>query len=229
MTNVKSDCLRNCGFGALSLFLVLPISCNKAAAPPAVGLQPAQLEASCSRTCRRNIGRDWKASKTVTLDFTDAPLAEVMKELERQSGVKVSCFWENRKLTLKLTDVPLWQALAETSIRANLPIWVFGKRIEFDGIADYVYRRYQIVGPFFVGLHFAPDLLGVKDGKKMPGLTIACECLPSDGAVRFPGIAGAVLEAYREKNPVPLGIDQQLGQSPVTTGLCVIACGTLPR
>jgi hypothetical protein len=153
--------------------------------------------------------RDWKYTKRITLDVTDAPLKDVMKELERQSGLHFDSFRGDEKLSLKLKDVPFWKAVAETSIGANLPIWIHKqKEIHFDSIMDYVYPRYQIIGPFHVGIHWAPKLLELNDGQVVAAIVIHAECLEHEGSIRRQGpsgISGATLE---EANGKPMVLRQ---------------------
>jgi len=169
--------------------------------------------------------RDWKYTKRITLDFTDAPLEDVMKELERQSGLHFKSFSGDKKLSLKLKDVPFWKAVAETSIRTNIPIWVFNaKNLRFSSIMEYVYRRYQIIGPFHVGIHWAPKLLELNDGQVVAALVIHAECLEHEGSIRLQGpsgISGATLEQTNGK-PIVLRQIQVPGKQHPGRGYFVV-------
>ncbi|HEX6961019.1 MAG TPA: hypothetical protein VF175_04080 [Lacipirellula sp.] len=54
----------------------------------------------------------------LTLDFTEAPLADVLKEIERQTGNRITDYREQfgqeamaKKVTIQVKDEPFWQAL----------------------------------------------------------------------------------------------------------------------
>ena len=180
-----------------------------------LGERPWSVPAAADPTLKplTEILRDWKYTKRITLDFADAPLKDIMKELERQSGLHFDCFSadKEKKLSLKLKDVPFWKALAETSIRTNLPVWIPSHKkneIQFASIMEYVYRRYQIIGPFHIGIHWAPKLLKLNDGQVVAALVIHAECLEHEGSMRLQGpsgISGATLE---EANGKPIVLRQ---------------------
>ena len=180
-----------------------------------LGERPWSVPAAADPTLKplTEILRDWKYTKRITLDFTDAPLKDIMKELERQSDLHFDCFSadKEKKLSLKLKDVPFWKAVAETSIGANLPIWVFdAKNLRFGSIKEFVYPRYQIIGPFHVGIHWAPKLLKLNDGQVVAAIVIHAECLEHEGSMRRQaasgsGISGATLE---EANGKPMVLRQ---------------------
>jgi len=153
--------------------------------------------------------RDWKYTKRITLDSTDAPLKDVMKELERQSGLRFDSFPSDKKLSVKLKDVPFWKAVAETSIGANLPIWVYKKKeIHFDSIMEYVYQHYQIIGPFHVGVHWAPKLLELNDGQVVAAIVIHTECLELEGSIGRQGPSGISAATLEEANGKPIVLRQ---------------------
>lgn len=69
----------------------------------------------------------------VTLDFTDAPLADVLKEIEKQTGNRLVDGRETNgqdapelKVTIKVADVPFWQALDEVLDQVNLAPYPYG-------------------------------------------------------------------------------------------------------
>jgi hypothetical protein len=176
-----------------------------------------QLPAAADPTLKpiSEILRDWKYSKRITLDFTDAPLKDVMMELERQSGLHFDSFSvdKNKKLSIKVKDIPFWKAVAETSIRTNLPIWVPSHKkneIQFASIMEYVYPRYQIIGPFHVGIHWAPKLLELNDGQVVAALVIHAECLEHEGSMRRQAVSGSGISAatLEEANGKPMVLRQ---------------------
>jgi hypothetical protein len=130
--------------------------------------------------------RDWKHAKRITIDVAEASLTDVMQHLAAQTGLRFSSFHNQKTVSLKLKDEPLWKALAETSIQADLPIWVFdAKEIKFSSITGYVFKRYQIIGPFLVGVHWLPTLLTLEDDSQVPGIVISSESLPNEGRMTF--------------------------------------------
>jgi hypothetical protein len=152
---------------------------------------------------------DWKYAKLVNLDVTDAPLKDVMKELEKQSGVHFDCFWGDKKLSLKLKDAPFWKAVAETSIRVKEPIWVYKKNeIHFASIMEYVYARYQIIGPYFVGVHWAPKMLTLKDEQTVAAIVIHAECLATEASIGRPGQPGITEATLEEEKGKPMTLKQ---------------------
>ncbi|MBI3822751.1 MAG: hypothetical protein HY289_08725 [Planctomycetes bacterium] len=152
---------------------------------------------------------DWKYTKRVTLDVADVPLKEVMKELERQSGLHFESFSGDEKLSLKLKEAPFWKAVAETSIRANLPIWVYKKKeIHFNSVMEYVYPRYQIIGPFHVGIHWAPKMLKLNDGQVAAAIVVHAECLGHEGSIGLQGPSGISDATLEDANGKPMVLRQ---------------------
>ena len=94
-----------------------------------------------------------------------------------------------------MQEVPIWKALAEISIRTRLPIWVLGNsEVQFHDLGEHIYDQYQMTGPFFVGVHWSPNLVRKNSGKESPGMVIEVQSLRTDGAIRLPGITETVLE-----------------------------------
>jgi len=87
----------------------------------------------------------------VTLDAADAPLADVLQDLARQSGNKplvVPKGFQDVRLTLHLRSVPYWQALDEIGRRAGLYL------------ASYDTLEPTLPGPFEdVGVYLGPVAL----------------------------------------------------------------------
>jgi hypothetical protein len=169
--------------------------------------------------------RDWKYTKLINLDVADAPLKDVMKELEKQSGVHFDSFSADKKLSLKLKDAPFWKAVAETSIGAKEPIWVYKKNeIHFDSVMGYVYPRYQIIGPYHVGVHWAPKMLTL-DEQIVAAIVIHAECLGREGSVGRQGHPSGISEATLEEEktkPLVLGQVQVPGKQYSGRGYFVV-------
>jgi hypothetical protein len=178
---------------AIVAFLCLPIAAD-------FTHEPAQQPMK-SLPLIHEVLRDWKHTKRITIEFKDATLKQVMDELRRQSGVRFDSFHEKEKLTLKLKDVPLWQAVAETSIRADLPIWVFyneGDEIRFASTAEYVFKRFQIAGPFHIGVQ-TDRLVFDNKTKEMTAIVIRASCLSREGFA-LDAVKEATLEFAGEKS-----------------------------
>jgi hypothetical protein len=154
--------------------------------------------------------RDWKYSKLVNLDVTDVPLKDVMKELEKETDVHFYSFSADKKLSLKLKDASFWKAVAETSIRAKEPICVFAKNeIRFDSVMEYVYPRYQNIGPYHVGVHWAPKMLNLKDDQLVAAIVIHAECLNREGSIWRQGHPSGISEAtLEEEKGKPIALKQ---------------------
>ena len=99
--------------------------------------------------------------------------------------------------------------MAETSIRTNIPIWVYkAKNLHFDSIMEYVYPRYQIIGPFHIGVHWAPKLLKLNDGQVVAAIVIHAECLAHEGSIRRHGVSGITEATLEEANGKPMVLKQ---------------------
>lgn len=95
-----------------------------------------------AETLRRLAERNVRQTK-VTLDVSDAPLADVLAEIEKQTGNRVidhrgefSDQVAEKKVTLQVTDVPFWEALDRTLDAANMAPYPY----EADGALGLVER-----------------------------------------------------------------------------------------
>ena len=138
---------------------------------------------------------DWKHSQRISLDMEKSPPEKVFKEIERQSGVRITDSTGIELMTLKIKDVPVWQALAEASIASNTGLKMGSglergsRSVEFAGKNSFpsesrprVFDRYQVLGPFLIGMCWSPKLLQ-KDKKAQPGVLVRVLSFRSEAGV----------------------------------------------
>jgi hypothetical protein len=139
---------------------------------------------------------NWKNAKLITLDMADVPFKDIVKEIERQSGVRMTVHRGDEKTTLKLLNALFWKAVAEASIAAKLP---FGSDIPEPSVKftnlfySPVFERYQIIGPFHIGMYWSLDKWSSKE-KPLPAILIEAHALETQGEPGQRGIRNVVLD-----------------------------------
>jgi hypothetical protein len=106
------------------------------------------------------LSRQAVAETRVTLDVKKAPLAEVLKEVEKQTGNRLLDYREKfgqeaveKKVTVKVDDVPFWSAMDQILDAANMATYPFSGEtalalIEREQGALRRFGRAAYAGPF---------------------------------------------------------------------------------
>jgi hypothetical protein len=155
---------------------------------------------------------NWVCPKLITLDLADVPLKDLLKEIERQSDVRMIVDRGNQSITLKLDGAPLWKAVAEASIAAKVPVSAdfLEPGITFHDrfLDDLVYHRYQVIGPFHIGLFWSPDKWQIKE-KPAPMIVVQPNALETEGRPYSRGIRNITL---REPGSKPFALEKVIVQ-----------------
>lgn len=99
----------------------------------AMSQETATRLARIREVVQAKLGERAVVQSRVTLDLADVPLADVLKEIEKQTGNRLVDGREANgqdapelKVTIKLSDVPFWQALDEVLDQVNMSPYPYG-------------------------------------------------------------------------------------------------------
>ncbi len=153
----------------------------------------AQEKETCSKLLLK-----WEHTQRITLDMEKALPGALFKEIERQSGVKIEDGTRDEPpATLKVKNVPVWQALAEASAACKTGLELGdsagldrgSRSVSFHGTAwspaesrPRVFDRYQVLGPFLIGMCRSP-VLPLENSNKQPGMFVRVLSFPTEAGV----------------------------------------------
>jgi hypothetical protein len=140
---------------------------------------PQELQARLARLrsqVQTRLSRQAVAETRVTLDVKKAPLADVLKEIEKQTGNRLVDYREKfgqetmaKKVTVKAKDVPFWSALDQVLDAANMSPYPFSGEaalalVEREPGALRRFGRAAYAGPFRIEV----TSVGAERGMRVP-------------------------------------------------------------
>jgi len=154
--------------------------------------------------------RDWKRGRSVSAELKGIQFSEALATLQRQTGVTFAGKANESKITLSVRNVPFWKAVNDLSVaaKASFDVSDFGgdplgnplgdgdPKVEF--IPSFpACQRYQLVGPFHIGLWH-------QGTKEEPAVSLQASSLITEGKDVSRGIRNVVLKNPKDQKTVVL-------------------------